>query len=80
MSIERQAMRGRQAERKLQIMDKVTEIAALSGAVRAYLAIDILVRDQEFEKAKAMMDRWYRLHQERAALQAAFDEAERELA
>ena len=80
MSIERDAMKGRQAVRKQQIMELVVEINALSGSIRTLLAPDIPVRDRKVAQAKSMMDRMADLDLERSYLQSEYDETEKELA
>ncbi len=80
MSLERQALKGRQADRKLKLMELTVDIKTFSENIRGYLAGDIAARDQESEKAWALMRRWHELQEERAAIQAEYDEAEKELA
>jgi len=79
MSLEVQAAKGRQAGRKLDLMELTVEIKTLSENIRGYLAGDIAARDQEAEKAWSLMKRWHELQDRRAALQAEYDEAAKEL-
>jgi hypothetical protein len=80
LNIEREAMKGRQADRRLRLNQIVVEAKGLSASIRAMLASDIPFREAKVLEAKALMDRLAELKTQHARLLAEIEEAERELA
>ena len=79
MNLERQALKGRQAERKQQLLELAVEIKGLARSIRSLLPMDVPVEDMNVSEAKALMDRMADLDLERRHIKTEYDEAEKEL-